>query len=558
MLKNESQSLSTASTEEKPKGTVLIVDDSPFALKMLQRQVAKFDYDVITAHSGDDALAALEKTRIDVLLTDINMPGITGIELYKHALEQHPNLHCIFITGNTEVETAIAALTVGADYYLIKPIDARELNHALTIVFKRINLVHLVEDKQAELMEANDKLKAEIIQHKKLEGSLAQSKANFASIVEFNMSGMLVVDCDDTVIYSNRAAVSFFSADGKSLVGRKFEIPQQNGNRQEVGIIRLDGTSGTASALIEEITWLRKDARLYVFMDITAQKTTEENEKHYEVKLRQAQKLESIGQLAAGIAHEINTPTQFVADNNRFLKESIEDLARILEVYDRLVVSTKEAKGSEELLAEIETIKEDIDLAYLRDEIPAAIAQSLEGIKRISEIVQSMKEFSHPGGKDKCLVDINKSLLSTITVARNEWKYVSTLETELDSYLPAVPCFAGEFNQVILNMIINAVHAIETGRGDDTETLGRIDITTTHTDNHVEIAIKDSGTGIPPDVQAHIFDPFFTTKDIGKGTGQGLALAWDVIVNKHSGEILCESVVGEGTTFRIRLPLDSE
>lgn len=195
------------------------------------------------------------------------------------------------------------------------------------------------------------------------------------------------------------------------------------------------------------------------------------------------------------------------------------------------------------------------DLEYLLDEIPKAIQQSLEGVQRVAKIVHAMKEFSHPGSEEKSEIDINRAIETTITVARNEWKYVSDVETHFEPGLPFIPCYAGEFNQVILNLLINAAHGIRQVVGDGSGQKGKIEITTGQAQGWVEIAIHDTGAGIPEAIQSRIFEPFFTTKPVGQGTGQGLALAHTIVVRKHGGRIWFESAVGKGTTFYIRLPI---
>ena len=197
-----------------------------------------------------------------------------------------------------------------------------------------------------------------------------------------------------------------------------------------------------------------------------------------------------------------------------------------------------------DLIAELAQCTEEADLTYLLGEVPQAIAQALEGVGRISKIVKAMKEFSHPGSEGKCAIDLNHAIETTIAVARNEWKYVADVQTCFAADLPPVPCLAGEFNQVILNLLMNAA-----------QTIGTITITTKCEEDWVEVQIQDTGAGIPEDVRARIFEPFFTTKEVGKGTGQGLALAHAVIVKKHDGKIWFESEVGKGTTFFLRLPL---
>ncbi|MBN1517193.1 PAS domain S-box protein [Candidatus Sumerlaeota bacterium] len=280
---------------------------------------------------------------------------------------------------------------------------------------------------------------------------------------------------------------------------------------------------------------------------------TQENQ--LKAELQQAQKLESIGQLAAGIAHEINTPTQFIGDNTRFLNDGFRDIEKILDKYNELKEAAKKDGVPRDLIEELEAIIEDCDLEFLKEEIPTAIERSLVGIERVTKIVRAMKDFSHPGSDEATLTDINKAIDSTVTVARNEWKYVADLETDFEEKLPLTPCFPGPFNQVILNMIINASHAIAEKNSGESAEKGKIIISTRSDNDWVEIRIADTGAGIAEANLGKIFDHFFTTKPVGKGTGQGLAIAYATIVEQHKGTIDVESKVGEGTTFIIRLPL---
>jgi PAS domain S-box-containing protein len=277
-----------------------------------------------------------------------------------------------------------------------------------------------------------------------------------------------------------------------------------------------------------------------------------------EAQLRQSQKLESVGQLAAGIAHEINTPTQYIGDNVRFLKDAFSQLAALLTDYDRLLAAAKSNTLSPDAVQEIAAAVEGADAAYLLEEIPKAIEQTLEGVTRVATLVSAMKEFSHPGTKEKVPLDLNHAIESTITVARNEWKYVAELETDFDPSLPQISCQAGEFNQVILNLIVNAAHAIADVIAKGEVTKGLIKIQTRNYPECAEIRIQDTGMGIPEGARSRIFDPFFTTKAIGKGTGQGLAIAHSVVVDKHKGSIQFETEDGKGTTFIIRLPHDGK
>lgn len=275
-----------------------------------------------------------------------------------------------------------------------------------------------------------------------------------------------------------------------------------------------------------------------------------------EGQLRQAQKLEAIGQLAAGIAHEINTPTQFVGDNLRFLRDSFADLHRVIAANRSATGQSDAAARALEAPPAGEPSLGDADLDYLLEEIPKAIDQSLEGITRVTKIVKAMRDFSHPDQGERTAIDLRKAIESTLTVARNEWKYVAEVVTEFDPQLPDVPCFPGDINQVILNLIVNAAHAIEATPQVKAGGKGTITVRTRRDGDWAEIHVQDTGTGIPEAVREKLFSPFFTTKEVGKGTGQGLFIAHTVVVEKHGGTITFETEVGRGTTFIIRLPLN--
>ncbi len=274
-----------------------------------------------------------------------------------------------------------------------------------------------------------------------------------------------------------------------------------------------------------------------------------------EVQLRQAQKLEAIGQLAAGIAHEINTPTQYVGDNIRFIQESFRSIAEICSLYDQMLRAAKTDSVTPELLAHVEQTVEDEDLRFALREIPEAIAQTLDGVERITRIVRAMKEFSHPSGRDRAPADLNRAIESTVTVAQNKWKYVADVTLDLDPQLPRVACFLGEFNQAILNLIVNAANAIEEVVERQPDQKGRITVSTRQDGDMIEVRVSDTGAGIEESIRPRIFEPFFTTKEVGKGTGQGLSIAYGTIVKRHGGTLGFESEVGKGTTFMIRLPI---
>lgn len=281
--------------------------------------------------------------------------------------------------------------------------------------------------------------------------------------------------------------------------------------------------------------------------DVTAQK-------RLETELQQAQRLESVGRLAAGVAHEINTPVQFVSDSVHFVRDAWNDLKVLLARYRALREAVAQGHVPAELAQDVARLEDEVDLEYLVTNVPKAVARSLEGLGRVAAIVRSMKEFAHPNQTAMTRADLNHCITTTLTIARNEYKYVADVETEFGE-LPEVLCRVGEINQVILNIIVNAAHAIADVVAGTTEK-GRISIKTWREGSNAFISIADTGTGIAEHVRDRIFEPFFTTKPVGKGTGQGLAIARSVVVEKHGGSLSLHSELGQGTTFVIRLPID--
>ena len=271
---------------------------------------------------------------------------------------------------------------------------------------------------------------------------------------------------------------------------------------------------------------------------------------------RQAQKLEAIGSLAAGVAHEINTPTQYVGNNLLFIKKEFDLIKDLLGKSQQLLNQVQSGEAVNNLIEELHQKEKDADLDYLIKEIPKSIDESLEGIGRVTKIVQAIKEFSHPSMDEKTPVDLNRAIDTTITVSRNEWKYVADLVPHYDDKLPTVFCSPGEINQVILNLITNAAHAIKNQIGKSVYTKGLIEIFTFAQEKSVEIHVKDNGGGIPEDYREKVFNLFFTTKPVGMGTGQGLSISYKVIVNKHNGSLSFDSESGRGTTFIITLPIN--
>ena len=312
---------------------------------------------------------------------------------------------------------------------------------------------------------------------------------------------------------------------------------------------QLQAKTGDVVHVEINANYLKFDGQEYCFTfarDISERRTLES-------QLRQAQKLEGIGHLAAGIAHEINTPTQFVTDNLTFMQDSWKSTHELLESY-RTTIREFGTAIPATALAALKEAEQRCDVDFIATEVPRAIDQSLDGARRVAKIVRAMKEFSHPDSAEKTAADLNRAIESTITVARNEWKYVAELVTDFDDSMPAVVCYPGDINQVVLNLVVNAAHAIKS-RVQEGEK-GRITVRTRNRGESVEVSVEDTGTGIPAAIQGKVFDPFFTTKEVGKGTGQGLSFSYTVIVKKHGGKIWFETEVDKGTTFFFTVPIN--
>lgn len=392
---------------------------------------------------------------------------------------------------------------------------------------------------------------------------LAKNEATMRAILENVPFGVILVDTEFRVItMANRYARQLLGVDEVELTGRtchEFICIAQQG---KCPIIDLGRTMDNAERNIvnkagEHIPVLKtvipielQDQRyiLECFIDIRDRKALE-------AQLGQAQKLEAVGRLAAGIAHEINTPAQYVGDNTAFLKDAFKQICGVCSVYDTFKTAVKNNEIPEGLIDQIEAVEEAADMEFLLEDIPSAISQSLDGIKRITEIVRAMKEFAHPAAEHMTVTNLNQALMTTATVSRNEWKYVAKIETDLDPQLPAVPCYPGEINQVFLNLIVNAAHAIADAKKTRGDFQGVISLKTKQEDDFIRVFIKDNGAGIPTDIQPKIMDPFFTTKEVGRGTGQGLPIARTCIVEKHKGNLTFETEEGVGTTFIVTLPL---
>jgi len=406
------------------------------------------------------------------------------------------------------------------------------------------------------------------VERKRSEDALQSEKEELSVTLRSITDGVITTDLEDRINLVNNAAEEIIGVEQEWLLGKSiFSVlefhkeaphdaqpnkisPHENQINDYLILISHNGKKLTISINSNVLRDKKGKIRgfVYIIRDMTEKLKIEK-------QLSLSQKMESIGRLAAGIAHEINTPMQYISDNTNFLKDAFDSFNTLLTSISESVKDTAKFDDFVKIIKSIRKIQEDHDIPYLTKEIPSAIEQTQVGIERVSKIISAMKDFAHPEQREKTYADLNHGIQVTAAISKNEWKYVSDLEMKLDPTLPQISCIPDEINQVILNLIINAAHAIQEKTGKNTENKGKIIIETKHDDVNIEIRITDTGTGIKQENLGKIFDPFFTTKEVGKGTGQGLSIAHDIIVNKHKGNITAESTWDSGATFIIQLPI---
>ena len=662
---------------------ILVVDDEPQIRHLLANILEDCGYPCVLAEDVASARKILREMPVDLVLTDQEMPGESGIDLIRHIKKEHPRTGVVMVTIIDNIEQAREVLALGVYGYITKPFtrnqvliavenalrrrqaELQAIYHSILLeqevaqrtetlneqlhflqtlldaipvpisykdangVFQGVNrsyeeviglprhaivgktaadihvsrLAKTVLEKDGQLLRTGVVqryettmtypdgtpwvsithkaaftnsagqiaglvgVRLDITELKAIEQSLRLSEEKLRSVMNNLRIGVIMINTGMELIQINRQMRRWFpDIDGKSalwfhqqvvgkprpagkdLSGEEFlDFGQARESTVTLATAEGERIFKVFFSPIDDDRALGK-AVIGLFEDVTDALAAER-------ELRQAQKLEAIGQLSAGIAHEINTPIQYVGDNVRFLGDAFRDLTLVHEKSELLLHAVQQDEPAAGLARELATAREEADVDFLLKEIPTTIAQTLEGVDRVATIVRAMKEFSHPGSEEKTHVDVNRALESTITVSRNEWKYVAEVETRLATDLPLLLCLPGELNQVFLNIIVNAAHAIGDFTGNGKLGKGVIMVSTRTNEDWMEIRIADTGGGIPEAVQDRIFDPFFTTKKVGKGTGQGLAIARSVVVDKHQGMLRFETEAGKGTTFIIQLPL---
>jgi len=407
-------------------------------------------------------------------------------------------------------------------------------------------------------------LTRELSNRRRAEKILRLSEEEFFSIFDSIRVGFYRTNSQGTLSMANQAALEMLGFDSlDDVLGTDIaELYRDPEDRK--ALLEKISSQGRISAY--EVEMMRRDGGSITVLVNAHGRHTESGEfagiqgtvvdishrKKDEAERVHVQKLSAIGSLSAGIAHEINTPIQYITDNTAFLKEAFGEIQEVFKACEALTKAP--AKEPEDAVRELKDTLTDVDLAYLSREIPQSLSQSLDGLERVTEIIRSMKAFSHSSPDHREASDINRILEDTLTVCRNEWKYVANIQRDFQHDLPRIPCNPGELSQVFLNMIINACHAIEEKITAEAGEKGTLTLSTRQKGAGVEIRVSDTGTGIPESVRDQVFNPFFTTKAVGKGTGQGLAIAHQVVADRHRGRIHLESTPGKGTTFTVELP----
>jgi len=384
------------------------------------------------------------------------------------------------------------------------------------------------------------------------------------SVLDSIPDAILCCDVTGVIQQANQAVTTVLGYSTSALIGERVEqvLPQFDRKKipETVHDVYRDELTALTYAKDQILVGLSATSRqegegpsagfTLVIRDVTWQKEAERQRTKLMNYLNEARKLEAIGTLASGVAHEINTPIQYIGDNVQFMADALGEIHQAYLRYKGLADRAQADDVYQELLVEIDSYNRSVDLNFLIDEIPKAALQSLEGVQQVRQIIQAMRDVSHPGAEEFVPLDLNYAVENAITICRNKLKHAAEITKRLDQSLPKVPCLGGPIQQVLLNILINAAHAIEDAGRDD----GRISVETCQTTNHVRIKISDNGIGIPLQIRERIFDPFFTTKPVGKGTGQGLSLAYDVVVQRHGGDIHLFDEPGMATSFVVELP----
>jgi signal transduction histidine kinase/CheY-like chemotaxis protein len=542
---------------------ILVVEDDIIDRKQMERLLAGSSlaqYELVCADCLNKALVLLDQREFDILLLDLNLPDSYGLDTLDVMERKHPNLPKVVVTSGDDEEVGLEAVTRGAQDYLPKgKVNSRALARVIHYSMER----------------------------KRSEQLLWESRGKLNAILESIGDPMIMLDKNLSITWSNGATRKVLGDGGTAQtcfgLFHGQNTPCQSGpcivreafqdgkpHSYDIQVVDREGQTRyfhcTANAALRDKEG-NPTAVIEIARDITDRKSVEiikaayakvekanRDLKEMQFQLVQSEKLASIGQLAAGVAHEMNTPVGFVACNFETLESYMKKIRSLLEAYNELVRRVQaETEGEPmEAVRLIQELRDKIKLDFILKDLDCLFEDSREGLERVTDIIRNLRDFARADrASDFTSHDINDGLKATLTVARNEIKYDADVVTELGD-IPHVYCNPGQINQVFLNLLINAAQAI---RSQQRQAKGSIRIRTYHEGTDVICEVQDDGPGIPAANLRKIFDPFFTTKPPGKGTGLGLSVSYDIIVNKHKGQILVESEENRGTKFTIRLPL---
>jgi len=532
---------------------VLLIDDQPMIGEAVRRMLAT-EKDILFSYcaNAEQAIPTAITFEPTVIIQDLFMPGIDGLTMVKY-FRRDPatlNIPLIVLSSEEDAKVKAEAFALGANDYMIKLPDRIELiarirHHSRGYInlIERNEAFETILKNQAELLEAHNTLDA---------------------ILSKVPMGIVILNIHGKVLWINRTALNMMKiANNHDIINHNFRdyiIDPQSIDIDSGELFNVERQLKTTDQqILPVLESVLKTAMngspviICAFLDISDQKRAEQENKIIQVKLQQAQKLESIGKLAAGIAHEINTPLQFIHDNLMFINQSMPSITRVIDQAEKVVTAQDNAPA---LTEELKKALDEADIEFVKTETIAAVAQSIEGTERVAQIVMAMKEFANASGGKIAHYNLNKMISNTVTVCANQWRPIATMQLELTPDELDIMCCNEEINQVLLNLIVNAVQAIESRPNSaDQPFNGLIKITSECKDGMAVITISDNGPGIPADIQHRIYEPFFTTREVGKGTGQGLTIAYDLVVNKHQGELSFTSAPDAGTTFTVKLPL---
>lgn len=568
--------------------SILIVEDNFSSRALLSKVLTKTGYHVIESENGLQAWEILQKQPVRLVLTDLMMPEMDGLELCRtiRAASFDNYIYVIVLTSKDGKNDLVEVFGAGADDYMTKPFDPQELKARVATGLRLIELEQGHKNLQQILLQSRNKLRTvldslqeEIFAVSK-DFNIESVNRSFSTgvglkaetIVGHNLKGLCDETnrqmCADTCIPEIMAVFNdgrvkhhlhtFPDVDG-SLRYKQFAflpVRAEDGDVAQVIVVAKDITqerrrTDEIVALNERltITGIQLESQ-----NQQLEKTLNELEAT-QTQMLQSEKMASIGQLAAGVAHEINNPTGFVSSNLKTLSDYKDDLGTLIARYQALVEILQRPDNAactegdvQKAIAEVKEFEKKMDVAFVMDDIGDLIKDCREGTERIKKIVIDLKDFAHPGEDNIKSVDVNKCLESTLNVVHNEIKYKAVVETDFGE-ITTVSGHPQQLNQVFMNILVNAAQSIEKE--------GKITVKTSLAEGHVEVRISDTGCGIAKENLSKIFDPFFTTKEVGKGTGLGMNIAYN-IVNKHDGHITVDSEIGKGTTFTVRLPVEFE